>query len=161
MCLLNKQIIWVLTLAFFSKLFLVSSVLGFASSVNEENWAEHFSGPLPVLCICNSDSKSEGLHMSMGNTDWNRPPRPGTIVAVGMSDFTRGLGEVHGTNKMLLLLLSHFSHVWLCVTPWTAAHQALLSLGFSRQEHWSGLPFPSPVHESEKWKWSHSVMSNS
>ena len=34
------------------------------------------------------------------------------------------------------------------------------SLGFSRQEHWSGLPFPSPVHESEKWKWSHSVMSD-
>ena len=32
----------------------------------------------------------------------------------------------------------------------TAAHQALPSLGFSRQEHWSGLPFPSPVHESEK-----------
>ena len=28
------------------------------------------------------------------------------------------------------------------------------SLGFSRQEHWSGLPFPSPMHESEKWKWS-------
>ena len=33
-----------------------------------------------------------------------------------------------------------------------AAHQAPLSLGFSRQEHWSGLPFPSPAHESEKWK---------
>ena len=33
-----------------------------------------------------------------------------------------------------------------------AAHQAPPSLGFSRQEHWSGLPFPSPVHESEKWK---------
>ena len=33
--------------------------------------------------------------------------------------------------------------------------------GFSRQEHWSGLPFPSPMHESEKWKWSHSVMSDS
>ena len=30
-----------------------------------------------------------------------------------------------------------------------AAHQAPLSLGFSRQEHWSGLPFPSPIHESE------------
>ena len=38
-----------------------------------------------------------------------------------------------------------------------AAHQAALSLGFSRQEHWSGLPFPSPMHESEKWKWSRSV----
>ena len=34
------------------------------------------------------------------------------------------------------------------------------SLGFSRQEHWSGLPFPSPMHESEKWKWSRSVVSN-
>ena len=29
-------------------------------------------------------------------------------------------------------------------TPWTAAYQALLSIGFSRQEYWSGLPFPSP-----------------
>ena len=41
-----------------------------------------------------------------------------------------------------------------------AAHQALLSLGFSRQEHWSGLPFPSLMHESEKGKWSLSVMSD-
>ena len=42
-----------------------------------------------------------------------------------------------------------------------AAHQALRSLGFSRQEYWSGLPFPSPMHESEKWKWSRSVVSDS
>ena len=42
-----------------------------------------------------------------------------------------------------------------------AAHQTLLSLGFSRQEHWSGLPLPSPMQESEKWKWSRSVVSNS
>ena len=42
-----------------------------------------------------------------------------------------------------------------------AAHQALPSLGFSRQEHWSGLLFPSPIHESEKWKWSRSVVSDS
>ena len=40
-----------------------------------------------------------------------------------------------------MLLLSHFSHVRLCETPQTAAHQASPSLGFSRQEHWSGLPF--------------------
>ena len=52
-------------------------------------------------------------------------------------------------ESMLLLLLSCFSRVRLCATPWTAAHQAPLSLGFSRQEHWSGLPFPSPIHESE------------
>ena len=42
-----------------------------------------------------------------------------------------------------------------------AAHQAPLSLGFSRQEYWSGLPFPSPMHESEKWKWSRSVVPDS
>ena len=51
---------------------------------------------------------------------------------------------------LLLLLLSRFSRVRLCVTQWTAAHPAPPSLGFSRQEHWSGLPFPSPMHESEK-----------
>ena len=62
---------------------------------------------------------------------------------------------------LLLLLLSHFSCVRLCVTPETAAHQAPPSLGFSRQEHWSGLPFPSPMHESEKLKWSRSVVSDS
>ena len=66
---------------------------------------------------------------------------------------------LHGV-LLLLLLLSRFSRVRLCVTPETAAHQALPSLGFSRQEHWSGLPLPSPVHESEKWKWSRSVLSN-
>ena len=43
------------------------------------------------------------------------------------------------------LLLSHFSRVQLCATPQTAAHQGPLSLGFSRQEHWSRLPFPSPM----------------
>ena len=62
---------------------------------------------------------------------------------------------------LLLLLLSRFSCVWLCTTPETAAHQAPPSLGFSRQEHCSGLPLPSPMHEREKWKWSRSVVSNS
>ena len=47
----------------------------------------------------------------------------------------------------MLLLLSHFSRVRLCATLWTAAHQALPFLGFSRQEHWSGLPFPSLMHK--------------
>ena len=46
-----------------------------------------------------------------------------------------------------LLLLSHFSCVQLCATPQMAAHQAPPSLGFSRQEHWSELPFPSPTHQ--------------
>ena len=81
---------------------------------------------------------------------------------------TGGEGE-GGTNweigidiytLLLLLLLNHFSRVWLCAIPEMAAHQAPPSLGFSRQEHWSGLLFPSPMHESEKWEWSRSVVSD-
>ena len=61
-------------------------------------------------------------------------------------------GKSHGQRSLAgySLLLSRFSHVRLCATPETAAHQAPPFLGFSRQEHWNGLPFPSPVHESEK-----------
>ena len=46
-------------------------------------------------------------------------------------------GSVHAC------MLSHFSCVQLCATLWTVAQQAPLSIGFSRQEYWSGLPFPS------------------
>ena len=44
------------------------------------------------------------------------------------------------------------SRVWLLVTPWTAAHQAPLSMGFSRQEYWSGLPLPLTVWITINWK---------
>ena len=43
-------------------------------------------------------------------------------------------------------MLSDFSVVWLCATPWTAAHQTPLFTGFSRQEYWSRLPCPSPPY---------------
>ena len=78
------------------------------------------------------------------------------------SNWIRGKHCIHPQICVgLLLLLSRVSRVWLCATLWIAAHQAPPSLGFSRQEHWSGLPFPSPMHESEKWKWSRSVVSDS
>ena len=55
--------------------------------------------------------------------------------------------------KLILLeyvcVLSHFSHVRLSATPWIMARQAPLSMGFSRQEYWSGLPFPFPVIKHE------------
>ena len=44
----------------------------------------------------------------------------------------------------MAVLAQSLSRVRLCVTPWAAAHQAPLTVGFSRQEYWSGLPFPSP-----------------
>ena len=60
---------------------------------------------------------------------------------------------VHGVAKnrtQLLELVKLLSPVRLFATPWTVAYQASLSMGFSRQEHWSGLPFPSPMHKSGK-----------
>ena len=76
---------------------------------------------------------------------------PATCILFGCS-FGGGVCvcNLYNIVILLLLLLSHFSRVRLCATPQMAAQQAPPSLGFSRQEHWSGLPFPSPMHESEK-----------
>ena len=49
-----------------------------------------------------------------------------------------------GCPRTTACVLSRFSHVQLFVTPWTVAHQSPLSMGFSRQNHWSGLPCPPP-----------------
>ena len=51
------------------------------------------------------------------------------------------------------------SHVRLFVTPWTVARQAPLSMGFPRQEYWSGLPFPPPGDLSNSGMESESLMS--
>ena len=95
----------------------------------------------------------------------NPPANAGDVREVGLIP---GLGRSPGyltvrnpfdIDALLLLLLLlpppqplliRFSRVRLCETPSRAAHRAPPSLGFSRQEHWSGLPFPSPMHESEK-----------
>ena len=53
------------------------------------------------------------------------------------------MGKTKKTAKVKVKVKS-LSHVQLFVTPWTVAYQAPLSMGFSRQEYWSGLPFPSP-----------------
>ena len=58
-----------------------------------------------------------------------------------------GLGvgrEAQKRGDICMWVLSCFSHLWLFATLWTAAHQAPLSMGFSRQEYWSGLPYPPP-----------------
>ena len=129
--------------------------------------------------------KEMATHSSIlaGKIPWTE--EPGRLQSIGLQSWTwlRDWAHTHRQNKnqqdrflnstikrsqrwmtvlgLLLLLLSCFSRVQLCATPETAAHQAPLSLGFSGQEHWSGLPFPSPKRESEKWKWSRSVVSDS
>ena len=54
------------------------------------------------------------------------------------------LGLVEPLHDMCCAVLSHFSYVQLFATLWAVAHQAPLSMGFSRQEYWSGLPFLPP-----------------
>ena len=73
---------------------------------------------------------------------WRIPGIPSDLAAATYMKFILVL--VYNC-LLLLLLLSCFSRVRLCAIPQTAAHQAPASLGFSRQEHWSGLPFPSPI----------------
>ena len=104
------------------------------------------------------------LWLHAPSTRWHGELLQPSACSLARNTSSQGKRQVKcfGFNTLLLLLLlSHFSRVRLCVTPLLAAHQAHPSLGFSRQEHWSGLPFPSPVHESEKWKGSCSVVSDS
>ena len=56
-------------------------------------------------------------------------------------------GSFHGCLRLLgLVTKSCLTFLW---TPWTVAHQTSLSMGSSRQEYWSGLPFPFPLQEKE------------
>ena len=50
------------------------------------------------------------------------------------------------TCFICLVKVKSLSHVWLFATLWTVAYQASPSMGFSRQEYWNGLPFPSPLY---------------
>ena len=56
-----------------------------------------------------------------------------------------GTGQPGGLPSLGSHRVGPLSRVQLFVTPWTAAYQAPLSLGFSRQEYWSGVPLPSPL----------------
>ena len=81
----------------------------------------------------------EPLTTRAGKKRWGWPSAP--VLAISWS-----LGTLEGKKEVKSL-----SRVRLFVTPWTAAHQASPSMGFSRQEHWSGLPFPSPEDIRNLW----------
>ena len=120
---------WVLFLLWLC-LFILSGVISplISSSILDTYWPGEFIFQSPVFCLF--------------------------ILFMGFSrqEYWSGL------RFPCLLLLSRFSRVQLCVTPKMAAHLASPSLGFSRQEHCSEFPFPSPM---QKWKWSCSVVSDS
>ena len=87
-------------------------------------------------CFVQGTGSQGHPHPRTGCRGYKHPSHLGRTLRMMSAKFSVG---------MLLLLLSRLSRVWLCATPWTAAHQAPLSRGFSRQEHWSGLSFPFPM----------------
>ena len=119
----------------------------------------------PVTCLCPAVSNSlqpYRLQLARLLCPWDCP---GKNTGVGCHVHLQGIFLIYGSNPQLLCLmlcgqilycqsggtlisstymLSHSSCVALFVTLWTVAHQAPLSIGFSRQEYWSGLPCHSP-----------------
>ena len=86
---------------------------------NADHWVCTAWDNTAILCICG------GILMS-----------PFSFVMLAN---TRCFFTVRYCGQICVFVLSH---LWLCVTPWTVAHQASLFMQFSRQEYWSGLPFP-------------------
>ena len=91
----------------------------------------------------------------VGKIPWRRKWEP-TPVFLPEISWTE---EPGGLQSMLLLLLSRFSRVRLCPTPWTAAYKALPSMGFSRPEYWSGLPLPSLTVNGDHKRAEHNLVT--
>ena len=78
-------------------------------------------------------------------------------------DYSLSDSSVHGILQERILAAAAAKSLQSCLTlcnPRDSSPPGSPSLGFSRQEFWSGLQFPFPMHESEKWKWSRSVVSD-
>ena len=103
---------------------------------------------LAVLVSCRSPT----FFVCISKTDPNVNARSTDIFKSRIKSFTLEQKKKEFRFSAAAAAKSLQSRVVLCATPETAAHQAPPSLGFSRQGYWSGLPFPSPMHEGEKWK---------
>ena len=149
--------------------YLLQKFVLFSLTIPQWNESLNFAKPLPLVGSYNIEASRE----------WRNTQRKILKCAVCLCS----AGKRHGDLNSLLLVCADALNN--CAFHWHFAHAAAAAaaklhqscptlcdpidgsppgsppLGFSRQEHWSGLPFPSPMHESEKWKWSRSVMSNS
>ena len=72
------------------------------------------------------------------------PPKCSVFLKI-----VQNLSFIFSLRKHHMCMLSHFSHVQLFVTPWTVVPQIALSMEFSRQQYWSGLPSPPPGDHSD------------
>ena len=101
---------------------------------------------LHILCLCSRSQTSEGPCLQLLDKNDNSPYIVffGSMLKFFFFFFFSFLLCFRLSCCRFCSAFCHFSRVWLFATLWTAAHQAPLSMGFSRQEHWSGLPRPSP-----------------
>ena len=92
-----------------------------------------------ALPLCTPESPSEFLHFHSPLIPITVPPVVSHRLSTHLNiNFIFQKTQCPWTKVKLL------GHIWLFATPWTTAYHAPPSMGFSRQEYWSGLPFPSP-----------------
>ena len=115
-------------------------------------WSQHCGARCLRAVLCNRGGHHDEKPCVTARESPQQPRLLTTKIHKYQEKHFTGASLLYNVALLLLLLLSHFSRVRLCAAP---------SLGFSRQEHWSGLPFPSPINKDEKWKKSHSVVSDS
>ena len=84
--------------------------------------------------------------MGASSGNWWRTGKPGVLQSMGSlrARCDWATEQQQQQSEMHPCVLSQFSRVWLFVMPWTIAHQPPLSMRFSKQEYWSGLPCPPP-----------------
>ena len=101
-----------------------------------------------VWSLGREDPLEKEMATNSSSLAWRIPWReePGRLQSMGSQrvrhDWATSL--THSLTGNVCYVLSHFSRVWLFITPWAVTCQAPLSMGFSRQEYWSGLPCPLP-----------------
>ena len=115
-----------------------------AHSVPSDSWRPYGPWPARLFCPWNFPDKNTGVgccFLFQGNPpDLGIEPKALVSPELASGVFTT-IAFIAACLKVKAKLLSR---VRLFATPWTAAYQAPLSMGFPRQEYWSGLPFPSP-----------------
>ena len=90
-------------------------------------------------------SESEVAQLCLTLSDPMDCSPPGSSCLWDSPHKNTGVGCHSLLHMSTMMLLHRFSRVQLFATPWTAAHQAPPSMGFSRQEYWSGVPLPFPI----------------
>ena len=96
--------------------------------------------------------KSSSVNFFLWSSE-NMLMAPLCVPTLYIVDFSTTVLSCYSSTVLYCAMLSYFRHVWLFATLWTIAPQVPLSMGFSRQEYWSGLPCPPPGNPPQPRDW--------